>query len=69
MQLADTSWGVYSYTLDLSEKNEGTFTLDFSSFLKDKTPFTTQNLMWVMFNFNDTVGDGYIILDDVGLLK
>ena len=69
MQLADTSWGVYSYTLDLSEKNEGTFTLDFSSFLKDKTPFTTQNLMWVMFNFSDTVGDGYIILDDVGLLK
>lgn len=69
LQLADTSWGVYQYDLDLNEKNSGEFVIDFSSFKKSGTPFTTQNLMWVMFNFSDSVGNGYIILDNVQLTK
>ena len=69
MQLADTNWKVYQYTIDLAEKNEGTFIINFDQFLQNSTPFTTQNLMWVMFNFSDSKGDGYILLDDVTLTK
>ena len=69
MQLADTSWKTYSYTINLNENNEGIFVINFSDFVTGDTPFTTQTLMWVMFNFNDNVGNGYIILDDVVLLK
>ena len=69
MQLADTSYNTYNYTINLSEKKEGTFTINFNEFVKGSTPFTNQTLMWVMFNFNDTTGNGYIILDDVALLK
>ena len=69
IQLADTSYTTYSYTLNLSEKKEGIFTLDFTQFLKGSTPFTTQTLMWVMFNFNDNVGNGYILFDDLSLSK
>ena len=69
MQLADTSYNTYNYTINLSEKKEGTFTINFNGFVKGSTPFTNQTLMWVMFNFNDTTGNGYIILDDVALLK
>ena len=69
MQLADTSWGTYTYNLDIVSQPNGTYTIDFSSFVNGSTPFTTQNLMWVMFNFNDNTGNGYILLDDVVLLK
>ena len=70
MQLADTSYTTYQYTINLSEKNNGTFTIDFSQFLKNQTtPFTNQTLLWVMFNFNDNTGNGYILLDDVNLQK
>lgn len=71
IQLADTAYNTYSYTLDLNAKKEGTFTLDFSSFLsdKDKKPFSTQTLMWLMFNFNDTTGNGYVIFDDLSISK
>ncbi|MBO4667771.1 MAG: hypothetical protein J5666_06595 [Bacilli bacterium] len=69
MQLADTSYNTYNYTINLSEKKEGTYTINFNEFLKGSTPFSTQTLMWVMFNFNDTTGNGYILLDDVCLLK
>ena len=70
LQLADTSWQVYEYNLDLSTNKVGNFTIDFSSFINGgTTPFTTQNLMWVMFNFNDNVGNGYILLDNVILTK
>lgn len=66
LQLADTNYKTYSYTLDTSSQSNGQFTIEFSSF---NTPFTTQTLMWVMFNFNDGTGNGYIILDDVILTK
>ena len=69
MQLADTNWGVYQYNLDIKESPSGTYVLEFKDFLKSGTPFTTQTLMWVMFNFNDTTGNGYILLDDVSLLE
>ena len=69
LQLADTSWNVYQYTLNLQEKNQGTFVIEFNKFLKDSKPFTTQTLMWLMFNFNDTVGNGYIIFDDLSISK
>ena len=69
MQLADTSWNTYDYIINLSEKSEGIFTINFSDFKKSGTSFTTQTLMWVMFNFSDSVGNGYILLDDVKLLK
>ena len=69
MQLADTGYSTYNYTINLSEKNEGVFTINFTEFLKGETPFTTQTLMWIMFNFNDTTGNGYILLDDVSISK
>ena len=69
LQLCDTSWNTYSYTLDFSSNQSGTYVIDFSSFVKGSSPFTTQTLMWVMFNFNDSTGNGYILLDDVCLLK
>ena len=69
LQLADTNWTVYQYNLNLSDKKEGTFTINFNEFLYNGTPFTTQNLMWVMFNFNDTVGNGYILFDNLKLQK
>ena len=69
MQLADTSWGVYQYSLTLTPNENGKYVLNFSDFKKDGKAFTTQTLMWVMFNFNDTVGDGYVLLDDVRLIK
>ena len=68
MQLADTSWNVYQYTIDLSTNKVGDFTIDFNQFVKGSTPFTTQTLMWVMFNFDDYTG-GTILLDDVKLQK
>ena len=68
MQLADTSWNVYQYTIDLSTNKVGDFTIDFNQFVKNSTPFTTQTLMWVMFNFDDYTG-GTILLDDVKLQK
>ena len=69
MQLADTSYNTYNYTIDLSKQKSGNYVIEFKDFLKGNTPFTTQTLMWVMFNFNDTVGNGYILLDDVSLSK
>lgn len=70
LQLADTNWNNYSYTLDIESNPSGTYEIDFSSFLiGGTTPFTTQTLMWVMFNFDDSTGGGYILLDDVQLLK
>ena len=69
IQLADTGYKTFSYTLNLNEKKEGIFTLEFSQFLNGTTPFTNQTLMWVMFNFNDTLGNGYIIFDDLSLSK
>ena len=69
LQLADTNWKVYQYTLDLSVKKEGIFTINFNEFLLNDTPFTTQTLMWVMFNFNDTTGNGYILFDNLKLQK
>ncbi len=69
MQLADTSYNYYTYNLDISETNNGTFVIEFSRFKNGSVPFTTQNLMWVMFNFQDTTGNGYILLDDVNLVK
>ncbi len=69
MQLADTNWSTYTYNLDIVAQPNGTYVIDFSSFVNGSTPFTTQNLMWVMFNFNDNTGNGYILLDDVVLLK
>ena len=69
IQLADTGYNTFSYTLNLSEKKEGIFTIEFDKFLKGSTPFTNQTLMWVMFNFNDTVGKGYILFDDLSLSK
>ena len=68
LQLSDTNYNNYTFRLDLSEKRSGTFTIDFSNFTFGSTPFTTQNLMWVMFNFDDYTGNGYILLDDVQLL-
>ena len=68
MQLADTNWTIYKYELDISTDKSGTFTIDFGSFVNGSTPFTTQTLMWVMFNFDDSVGNGYILLDDVQLV-
>ena len=69
MQLADTSWTTYTYNLDITAQSDGTFVIDFSSFVNNGNAFTTQTLMWVMFNFQDTTGNGYILLDDVVLLK
>ena len=69
MQLADTSYNTYNYTINLNEQKEGNYIINFNEFKKGSTPFTNQTLMWVMFNFNDSVGDGYIILDDVSLSK
>ena len=69
MQLADTNWKTYTYNLDISAQVDGTFVIDFSNFKSDGSPFTTQTLMWVMFNFSDYNGNGYILLDDVILLK
>lgn len=70
LQLADTSWNVYEYKLDLSKQKSGTFTINLSDFkTSGGVSFTTQNLMWVMFNFNDTVGNGYILFDDCKLTK
>ena len=69
MQLADTNWATYSYNLNIQEMSEGTYTIDLSQFKNGQTPFTTQNLMWVMFNFMDNTGNGYILLDDVVLYK
>ncbi|MBP5193535.1 MAG: hypothetical protein J6126_02255, partial [Clostridia bacterium] len=70
LQLADSNWNNYSYTLDIESNPSGTYEIDFSSFLiGGTTPFTTQTLMWVMFNFDDSTGNGYILLDDVQLLK
>ena len=69
IQLADTGYNTYNYTVNLQEKNEGVYTLNFNEFLKGSTPFTTQTLMWVMFNFNDNTGNGYILFDDLSLSK
>jgi len=70
LQLADTNWNVYDYQLDLSTTKEGTFVIDFSDFIKNKTtPFTNQTLMWVMFNFVDNNGNGIILFDDCILTK
>ena len=69
IQLADTGYNTYSYTLNFQDKKEGVFTLNFNQFIKGSTPFTNQTLMWVMFNFNDNVGGGYIIFDDLSLMK
>lgn len=69
LQLADTNWNTYQYILDFKDNQSDTYTIDFSQFMKGDTPFTTQTLMWVMFNFQDGTGNGYILLDDVQLLK
>ena len=69
LQLADTKWDNYTYNLDISSKISGTYTIDLSQFKLSGTAFTTQSLMWIMFNFDDSVGGGYILLDDVQLLE
>ena len=68
LQLADTSYTTYTYRLDLSSQKDGVFTINFNEFLSSGTPFTTQTLMWVMFNFNDNAG-GTILFDDLSLNK
>ena len=69
MQLSDTSYNNYQYIIDLTEKNEGVFTINLNEFKKGDQAFTTQTLMWVMFNFKDPAEGDTVILDNICLKK
>ncbi len=69
MQLADTGYNTYQYIINLTEKNEGIFTINLNDFTKGDTHFTNQTLMWVMFNFKDPQAGDTIILDNICLKK
>ncbi|MBP5551154.1 MAG: hypothetical protein J6X93_03780 [Bacilli bacterium] len=69
VQLSNPSNTPYSYTLDLTSKKQGEYEIEFSQFKNGSSSFTGQTLYWVMFNFSDSVGNGYILLDDVSLSK
>ena len=61
---------LFSYKLDLSEVVEGNFVLPLSGFLSksSQAAFDGRDLIWIGFNFNDTLG-GIIYFDDCELSK
>lgn len=65
LQLVTTNWTTLNYNLDLSIQKTGTFTINLSDF----DGYTDQALMWVSFNFDDSIGNGYILFDDCKLTK
>ena len=69
MQLCNPSYSTFNYNINLDSQKEGTFVINFNEFTSNDKTFEGQTLMWVMFNFSDSVGNGYIILDDVILTK
>ena len=68
IELVDPSYQIFSYKLDLSEMNEGHFALLMSDFLSktNQSHFDDRDLIWIAFNFNDTLG-GTIYFDDCQL--
>lgn len=71
LQIVDPSWNTYSYTLDTSTQKSGTFTVNLSDYVLNGSSkkYNNEKLMWVSFNFNDNVGNGYILFDDCQLVK
>jgi len=71
LEIVGTNWEIFEYTLDLAQKNKGTFEIDLASYVSKSTKlnYNGENLMWVSFNFNDSIGNGYILFDDCLLIK
>lgn len=70
MQLANAGYQTYNYTLDISEKTSGIYEINFNDFaLSNGTKLNNDNIMWVMFNFANSVNGDVIILDDVYYAK
>jgi sialate O-acetylesterase len=70
IELVDAYYQIFSYKLDLSEKNQGQFVIELSQFISksDATNFDGRDLIWIGFNFNDTLG-GIIYFDDCQLTQ
>ncbi len=71
MEVVDPSWQIFQYKLDITSKKSGTFTLDLTDFISKSTAknYNGEQLMWITFNFSDSVGDGYILFDNCKLTK
>ncbi len=69
IQLVDANYQIFEFTLDLSKQISGDYSIPLSSFLMNKTsPFDGRSLIWISFNFNDSVG-GSFLFDDCNLTK
>ncbi len=70
IELVDAYYQIFSYKLDLTENKEKVFVIPLSDFVSksDASNFDGRDLIWIGFNFNDTLG-GIIYFDDCQLTK
>ncbi len=71
LQLVDSNYVTFSYTMNNYSKKEGFFEIPLSAFTRkdDGTKFDGRDVFRIQFNFEDITGDGTVYFDDLELLK